>query len=166
MKKFSIKCLSVVMVVSSLSGGASAEQLNFKYATNGTIPSSVVIAGWEADGTELYACVTPHLGGAHPGKIRHGFNGCYIGYGGQELSGWEYEVIAGDGYWTWAEWPGHIPNRAFEVGREADGQPLYTCRAEYANGMHPGKVRHGFSGCNIAYGGQEITVSRYEVLEY
>jgi hypothetical protein len=39
---------------------------------------------------------------------------------------------------------------------------LYICRAEYENGMHPGKVVAG--NCNISWGGEEIILPYYQVL--
>lgn len=47
------------------------------------------------------------------------------------------------------------------------GQPvppatLYVCHAFYRGGLHPGKWYQG--RCNISWGGNEISLSRYEVL--
>ena len=40
---------------------------------------------------------------------------------------------------------------------------LYVCRAQYKGAMHPGKV---FAGkCNIGYGGKEIAVPRFQMLQ-
>jgi hypothetical protein len=58
---------------------------------------------------------------------------------------------------------GRIPSGALEVGYQDSG-PLYVCRVRYRGGLHPGKIASGFSGCNIGYGGREITVRQYEVL--
>jgi len=59
---------------------------------------------------------------------------------------------------------GTVPGGALQGGQEANGSPLYICHAMHLGGVHPGKVRPGFSGCNIPYGGQEIVVPNYEVL--
>jgi len=48
-----------------------------------------------------------------------------------------------------------------EGGQEGE-KTYYICRAEYANGMHPGKIVGG--RCNIGYGGNEIEIEQYEVL--
>lgn len=57
---------------------------------------------------------------------------------------------------------GYVPDGAWAIGYEEDGSPLYLCRAFY-RGLQPGKVRPGFSGCNISYAGKEITISKYSV---
>ena len=59
---------------------------------------------------------------------------------------------------------GHVPENALIAGREADGQVLFICRAKYNGGIHPGKIRAEFRGCNIPWGGNEITMPEYEVL--
>lgn len=143
-----------------------AQNVTFHYATDGDIPRNTSEAGYEASGEALFACVTPHRDGLHPGKVRPGLGGCNIGFGGGELTGREYEVIGGSGFWTEVPRPGEIPSRALEAGYEANGAPLYVCRGVHAGGLHPGKIRQGFGGCNIGYGGREVTITEYEVLEY
>ena len=59
---------------------------------------------------------------------------------------------------------GNVPENALIAGREADGQVLFLCRAKYRGGVHPGKVRAEFRGCNIPWGGKEISIPEYEVL--
>ena len=61
---------------------------------------------------------------------------------------------------------GHVPDGAVIAGREADGQVLFICRAKYKGGVHPGKIRSEFKGCNIPWGGREQAISQYEVLTY
>jgi hypothetical protein len=59
---------------------------------------------------------------------------------------------------------GAIPAGAQPHGRDQDGEALWLCRAHFAGGLHPGKVRPEFGGANIAYGGTEQVVADYEVL--
>nr|WP_274534615.1 DUF3421 domain-containing protein [Micromonospora sp. CB01531] len=59
---------------------------------------------------------------------------------------------------------GAIPDGAVAHGREADGEPLWVCRARVFNGLHPGKVRPAFGGAQIAWNGGELRVDEYEVL--
>lgn len=143
----------------ALSGGYASEP-----ASGGAIPRRAFAAGQEANGEALFVCAVAHAGGWHPGKIRPGFGGCNFGYGGQELTGASYEVLTGSYGWVEFPGPGPIPGNAIAMGVEGDGRALYVCRAPYKGGWHPGKIRAGFNGCNIGYGGREITVGTYDVL--
>lgn len=53
-------------------------------------------------------------------------------------------------------------NSSWAAGHEANGAPLYVCRASYNGGVHPGKVVAG--SCNIGWGGKEIVLHSFEVL--
>jgi hypothetical protein len=57
-----------------------------------------------------------------------------------------------------------IPEGATAYGQEADGREQFVCRGAHGGGTHIGKIASGFAGCNIGYGGREITLSDYEVL--
>jgi hypothetical protein len=59
---------------------------------------------------------------------------------------------------------GTIPTGAIAYGREGDGREQFVCRAAWEGGTHLGKIVSGFDGCNIGYGGREVTVPQYEVL--
>jgi hypothetical protein len=52
---------------------------------------------------------------------------------------------------------------AIGIGRE-DNLPLYACRARAGAGVQPGRYRGDFTGCHIGYGGQEVSVTPFEVL--
>lgn len=58
---------------------------------------------------------------------------------------------------------GVIPSGAIKAGHEADGRDLYICRALYERGVHVGKVGASLRGCNIGFGGREVTIASYEV---
>lgn len=60
---------------------------------------------------------------------------------------------------------GYIPRHAV-VGGDEDGDKLYIARAYYRGGTHPGKIKRGWDGCNIGYGGKEIMIRDYEILVY
>ena len=49
-------------------------------------------------------------------------------------------------------------------GREANGEPLFVARARLNGSLHPGKIRFGFGGALIGFGGKEMQVDNYEVL--
>ncbi|GAA0242015.1 DM9 repeat-containing protein [Cryptosporangium japonicum] len=59
---------------------------------------------------------------------------------------------------------GAVPAGAPAHGREANGTPLWVCRATVDGGLYPGKVRPAFGAANIGYRGAEIKVANYEVL--
>lgn len=59
---------------------------------------------------------------------------------------------------------GEVPPNAVIAGYEVSGEQLYICKAPHKNGIHVGKVRKEFKGCNIPYGGQEISKPSYDVL--
>lgn len=73
--------------------------------------------------------------------------------------------VTAHGSWTTAS-GGHVPDGAMIAGREANGQVLFICRAQYRGGVHPGKIRAEFGGCNIPWGGREIVVREYQVLTH
>ena len=56
-----------------------------------------------------------------------------------------------------------IPPGALQAGSE-EGKPLYVCRVAHGGGQHPGKIRSDFDGCHIAWSGQEVSITTYEVL--
>ncbi len=64
----------------------------------------------------------------------------------------------------WVRVPnGQIPASALQGGNEANGTPIYIARATIEGGVHIGKVRQGETTAFIPYGGQERSVSNYEV---
>lgn len=121
----------------------------------------------------------------HVGKAAVHLGGCNISYGGKELFHEEYAVLCSlGGLQVVPAGGGVIPTGAVQAsvhafsslscslfpphqaGWEQDGSPLYAARALHEGGLHPGKACAGFGGCNIAYGGREISVPAYEVFCY
>ncbi len=67
-------------------------------------------------------------------------------------------------YWQRAQAPYTPGPGAISGGPGADpnpGSPMYICRARYQGSLQPGKWVGG--NCNIAYGGQEIVRSSFEI---
>jgi len=113
----------------------------------------------------MFVCRAPLEGGLHMGKIRAGIGGCNIPWGGKEHVLTDFELFLYPSAAQWVSVQGNtIPENAVQGGHEADKSPLYICRANYQSGQHPGKTRKAFNGCNIGYGGKEITIENYEVL--
>jgi hypothetical protein len=149
---------------------------NFTFAqtnwvTSSSIPADAIVAGYESNGTPFYVC---HGGtnegyGLQPGKYRSGFSGCDFGYGGQEIYAPDFQFLVSS--WQSAS-NGSIPSNAIVGGCEEPlpgqgfcGASLYYCRASipFHNGLQPGKIERGFSGCHVPYGGQELIEPSYQV---
>ena len=154
--------ITAFVLCMATTAGAQA-QVGMEMSRNGRVAMGAISGGHEANGETLYLCTAPYAGGYHPGKLRPGFGGCNIGYGGSEYTVSEYDVLTGYGQWAGAT-GGNVPGNAIQAGAEANGTPLFACRAWHAGGLHPGKVRPGFNGCNIGYGGSEISIHSYDVL--
>jgi len=70
--------------------------LNWVLASGGAIPDGAVVLGNEADGTPMFGALSTlnSVGsGTQVGKIRHGFQGAYFPYAGNEVSVSEYFVL-------------------------------------------------------------------------
>jgi hypothetical protein len=146
---------------------ASAAQLprsSWVNASNGTIPDGAWMGGREQGGEPLYICRAAYQGGVHPGKVRPGLRGCNIGWGGAEITVNSYQVLM-PAPSLQLQWHTAQESSLLQVGREPNGAPLYVCHAAYEGGVHLGKVRPGLGGCNIGWGGQEVTVRHYAVLD-
>jgi len=143
---------------------APAAGVQWVAAQGGAIPPGAEPTGYESGGF-LYTCRAQVEGGeVHSGKVRPGFDGCYVPTGGREVSVRQYEVLVGAGTWVVAR-DGSVPEGSVEVGRTRTGQSLYACRAAGAAGqLVPGKTGAGLRGCNVGVGGVEHTEPMYEVL--
>ena len=140
---------------------------DWRMASGGYVPDGAIAQGQENNGEFLYVCAAEAFNGRHVGKVRPGFDGCHYGYGGQEYSTQSYEVMVNNpGYWQQPEYPGAIPNNAFQLGYEADMTPLFLCLAPHNGGYQPGKIGPRTGGCNIGYGGRELTLYDYQVYVY
>lgn len=125
------------------------------------IPDDAVIGGSQPrPQATLFVCHAYYRNGLHPGKL---FNGrCNISWGGSEISMNRYEVLTSRAPLNWISANfGSIPPRAIQGGYQQNG-PLFICQANYRGGTHIGKVVG--QNCNFGWGGQEITIPRYNVL--
>ena len=141
------------------------KQLHFWIAeSGGNVPEGTYATGAEGYGPLLYSCRAQFEGGVHPGKVRPKLGGCHIPYGGKEIIINSYEVLVASPVWVQG-FGDKMKPRAIKTGKEAYGPALFTCRAKFERGTHPGKIRPGFGGCMVPYGGKEILVTTYEVLQ-
>ena len=134
---------------------------------HGSVPANARRAGYEADRTLLYLAIGMVHGGTHPGKYREGWSAASVSYGGQEEWATDYAVWTGklsDGSGgSWDPYQAGIESRAVQVGAEP-GAALYAARSFHEGGWQVGKWRADWTAASIAYGGQEIWVTKFEVL--
>nr|WP_245396408.1 DUF3421 domain-containing protein [Jiella sonneratiae] len=148
-------------------GGRQAKRgpaLDWIDQAGGRVDRRAVPAGNEANGEPLFVCNAVFNNGIHPGKLRPGFGGCVIGYGGREYTVGQYGTLLGRGDWLQGIPVDRLDSIGVNAGREANGSLLYVCRARFNNGVHPGKIGASTGGCNITYGGVEHTLYDYQVL--
>ncbi len=119
-------------------------------------------------GYSFNACRTLYAGSIQIGWAELGLSpSCNFSYGGSAKTGTDFQVLKAD--WIPAS-NGAIPAGALAQGDERAvppniaGTPIYSCRATFAGSVQVGKIEQGWPGCDIAYGGQEHSVSSYAVL--
>ena len=138
-----------------------------EYLKNDAALANGVFAGQEGT-IKMYVCRSKGSDGTHLGKF---FNQqCNIGWGGREYavtSGYELLVNTqptNAKYFPqkWVVPNSHEGNQYGFYGGAAGGQNMRPCRASYMGGTHAGK--EWAWRCNIGYGGQEVVIPTYEVL--
>ncbi|QYK40209.1 MAG: DUF3421 domain-containing protein [Paracoccaceae bacterium] len=144
---------------------AAPQSYGWINAGPGSLGGHLVMGGLAPDGMQVFVCGAFFNGGFHPGMTGMWSSDiCAIGYGGAEHRVAPYQLLTGQG--NWRAFDGAIPSDAVEGGYEANGDKLYICRG-WDQGMPlVGKFRMGFRGCNIADGGSEVTISRFDLLTF
>ena len=140
---------------------ASASDWNWYSTENGNVPEDGIRGGTDSDGSPLYFCRVWASVGYQPGKVSDQLGTCNYPYGGKELTSAQYEVMVT--HWEWTS-DGQLTQYPYQGGIDSDGAPLYICRAHYNGGLQPGKLKQG-AGCYIGYGGNEILLNKYAVLQ-
>ena len=137
-------------------------------------PPDAVVGGQDTDSAPLYICRGERSDGSlQPGMFRSGSSiGCVTAWGTQQENLIPFEVLVTN--WTGNFWDtnrkaveytaGEVPQNAVQGGYESSGPTLYYCRGLVGNSWQPGKIRSGFAGCNVPYGGSETVTTRYQVL--
>jgi hypothetical protein len=145
-------------------------------ASGGSIPANSIAVGRDSDGTPFYLCrgsINP--GDLFTGKLRTGYDGCYVPYELWEIHVANYDVLVKSGapdYITtqFVSNSGPPPETSITVGHDnfGAGAPLHPCLAWYNNALIPGynsysETYHTFS-CVISSAGQTYVMSNYYVL--
>ncbi len=121
-----------------------------------------VALGNEADGQDLYGCVTIVDGDFIPGKYGTHLRACNIAQDGVETQTFKFRFITGNNAsWVSAS-TGSLPAGSIVYG-SLGGSDLYVCRATLSGGLHPGQVTDN-GACLIPYGGGVESMSSFEVL--
>jgi hypothetical protein len=152
--------LSVLVAVAGERAAGASDQ-NWSLDDNGDVPWDAIAGGRDTNGQILYFCRAFLFPGYQPGKVSGGLGTCNYPYGGAERKDPNYEVLVP--HWEAAS-SGQLTANPYQGGTDADGAPLYVCRAKYDGGLQPGKLKQG-AGCYIAYAGNETLLNDYEVLQ-
>jgi hypothetical protein len=116
-------------------------------------------------GSPMYICRGQVGGSVTPGKWVKG--NCNVAFGGKEVVLTQYQIAYGDA--VWQPYAG-TSYGLLRTGTDADGTPLFSCRAHYNPGFpqgdqgnQPGKLLNG--ACRIPLGGGELVINPpFEVL--
>ena len=84
--------ITAIPLFTATIAGAQA-QIGMEMSGNGHVAQVAISGGHEANGETLHLCIAPYAGGYHPGIIRPGFNGCYIGHGGSKIAINSHDVL-------------------------------------------------------------------------
>jgi len=131
----------------------------------------------EMSGAPIYICRAYHPnGGLHPGKLRPEYGGCYITWTGTSYLATTYDVLVNQ-VWdsrlgrnttlplTLDYWDGALVAEAVVAGKEATGEPLYLCQAQFPPDMPgqilPGKFRPGYQACLVSWYSEVWVRSNY-----
>ena len=132
-----------------------------------TTPHDSVPAGMEANLT-LYPCRASVLGrNIQLGRYRSDFSGCHVGLNGKELEIQPFEVLG----MVWADGGEGVNRDPLVTGTvlltDAAGQTtsalLFSCRAAFQGGIHPGSLRPREKGCAFGFGGHVIVSENYTI---
>jgi hypothetical protein len=146
-------CFSSISFADYSSSGSMPQQPNFQnsgYSSSGSVPQ------------HPYFPPPPNSGYNSSGNVPQNAYPRFNGNSGYSSSGsipqrgfGPYQPNAGRYDWVNAIQGDLVPRHAFVGGRQpAPPFTLFVCRAQYRNGMHPGKLIDG--RCNIGWGGREV----------
>jgi len=117
----------------------------------------LVEGGKHTDGTMMYIC---RVGGTTPGKLYK--NLCHYPMAGGETVVGKYQVLLTNRAYQWLKarnvTRAQIKSEAVKGGVDEGNQknpPLYICRKNMKDGVHPGKYSYNNNLCYIAWGDSE-----------
>ncbi|KAF4525233.1 hypothetical protein B566_EDAN014008 [Ephemera danica] len=143
-------------------GGGGKEDYIWKKGEKGTVPQGAIIACRSNNLGDIYVGRCSHKGEVLPGKFIPRLKCCIVGYEGEEVKKYNYEVLCN----VKAEWipmnagQQNVPNKAVLGGRTQDSEPLYIGRVLEKSSV--GKVLQG--ACLVVYGNKEHVHKNFEVL--
>lgn len=134
-------------------------------AEGGEVPEGSMVGGREEDGEHIFIGRCIHEGGVHIGKVRAAFEGCLIGWGGEEIHKKFYQVLKDvEGEWVDCA-NGDMPDGALRCGKESSGEDLFLARGDFRDGVHPGKMRPGYGGLRVCHTAEEHHLDNYQVFK-
>ncbi|XP_046391922.1 uncharacterized protein LOC124160192 isoform X3 [Ischnura elegans] len=150
--------------------------LEWQRTAGGNVPPRSVPASNAHEGEVMYVGRVHHNGTSTVGKVHPSHGVCYIPFGGEELSFSNYEVLVSSPVsypafkqvskqenWVFSN-NGNIPPGCFVGGHDFNSE-LYVGRAHYNGDIVPGKVNGLQRTCYIPWGGKEIRMGSFEVLQ-
>jgi hypothetical protein len=123
---------------------------------NGAFP---IYGGYETNqAAYLGLCVANYNGSKQPGKLLvDSDDECHFPYAGVEILTGDYSLLI-----SHIVYPTQSPAFSFVTGQDTNGQPLYSCTADFTfqgiTSVQLGKYRRDL-GCHVSYGGREWGVA-------
>ncbi|KAJ3015745.1 UNVERIFIED_CONTAM: hypothetical protein HDU68_012583 [Siphonaria sp. JEL0065] len=151
-----------------------------KMPPSGGIPPDAEAVGEDIDGQSLYIARVKIGGAYYLGKIGHSWKYPHVTYFNREVPirfGHEVLKSVQGMHWEDAE-NGHVPISAVKAGMEEDGSFLHIARGVVGGNagvlgvgkkegrVSPGMVAAHLKAAKIPFGGQEVSLKKYQVLCY
>ncbi len=87
-----------------------------------------IACGWESNGDSLFCALAEYRGGLHPGKVRPGFGGASIGWGGKENWVTDGYAVWCDGSYGFEPATEGVPEGGVSCGWDDDQEALFVAR--------------------------------------
>jgi hypothetical protein len=160
--KLTIK-LGCLVLFSLIINTSIASKKEWVKCSDGFIPKKALKCGHDLGGKSLYLIRVKHNNSLSIGKTGKHLGKAHFAYGNREITSNNYQIYTGKAKWKAAK-NGKIPTGAVVLGYDTDGKPLFAARAKFKSTIQLGKMKWGFQGAHIAFGGREIEIKEYEIL--